>query len=103
MTTYNKLVRDKTPEIIAKSGKKAVIRVLTEWNYYKLLVKKLEEETNQFVEYDDVEDLADILEVVEALVEAKGISWDELIRIKESKKEGRGKLKKEFFLEEVTD
>ena len=64
---YDKLVRDKIPEIIEHSGKKATYRILGEAEYKEYLEKKLDEEVAEFHESKSVEELADILEVIYAL------------------------------------
>ena len=64
---YNKLVRDKIPEIIASTGKKATFRILNEAEYKEYLERKLDEEVAEFHESKSIEELADILEVIEAL------------------------------------
>ena len=72
--TYNKLVRDLIPQIIEKSGKRAVCDTLSEEAYLEMLDKKLVEEMNEYQTDKNLEELADILEVVYALAEAKGSS-----------------------------
>lgn len=76
--TYNKLVRDKIPEIIENSNKKAVCRVLDDEQYLCELDKKLIEECNEYEESKSLEELADMLEVMYAITEARGYSIDEL-------------------------
>ena len=61
---YNKLVRDKIPEIIAQQGESANIRVLSDKEYTAALEQKLDEETAEFHKEKNLEELADILEVV---------------------------------------
>lgn len=68
---YNKLVRDKIPEIIAASGKKATFRILTQPEYMEYLEKKLDEEVAEFHESKDVEELADIIDVIHAIAKVK--------------------------------
>lgn len=68
---YNKLVRDRIPEIIEQSGKKAVTRIAGDGEYRQYLREKLQEEVGEFMENGNPEELADILEVVFAL----GVHW----------------------------
>jgi len=103
MTTYNKLIRDKIPEIVEDSGKKPMIHILDKDTYYKELVKKLLEETNEFIESDNPEEIADILEVIDALIKARGISKQEIIKIQQTKRSKRGGFDKRIFLEEVIE
>lgn len=95
---YNKLVRDKIPKIIEASGKKAEIRIAGDTEYKDLLGKKLLEEVNEFLESNDPEELADIIEVVMALGKTYGMSFEELIRLAEEKKAIRGGFDKKIVL-----
>ena len=69
---YDKLVRDRIPEIIADSGTRATFRIATPDEYVSYLEKKLEEEVSEYRESKDVEELVDIYEVVLALAKAHG-------------------------------
>lgn len=95
---YNKLVRDRIPEIIAAQGEKPVIRVLDDSEYIISLEKKLDEEVAEYHESKEVEELADLLEVIYALCEAQGHSVDELMKIYDKKHTERGGFSKRFFL-----
>ncbi len=101
MKKYNKLIRDKIPEIIENGGKKAVIEVLDNENFRKYLNIKLDEELKEYQEDESVEELADLIEVVYALLELKGISIEEFEKIRVAKVEKRGAFKKRLFLKEV--
>ncbi|OGO78464.1 MAG: phosphoribosyl-ATP pyrophosphohydrolase [Clostridiales bacterium GWB2_37_7] len=101
--TYNKLVRDMIPEIIEASGKKVVCETLNEEDYLKLLKQKLLEELNEFLEGDDVAELADMGEVMHALLEYKGVSIETFQRIRLEKLEKRGGFKKRLLLKEVIE
>ena len=80
---YNKLVRDGIPEIIAAQGEKPIIRVMDDKEYIISLEKKLDEEVAEYHESKEIEELADVMEVIYALCEAKGHSVDELIKVYE--------------------
>lgn len=67
MTTYNKLVRDKIPEILDKKNISYEKRIASDDEYKLELIKKLAEETNEFQKNSSVEELADVLEVIQAL------------------------------------
>ena len=86
----NKLVRDKIPEIIEKQGEKAITRILEDDEYILHLEKKLDEEVAEYHESKEIEELADILEVVFALSEAQGCSKDMLLSVYKTKNEKRG-------------
>ena len=98
MVEYNKLIRDKIPEIIASKGGNAEIRVLSDEEYPSYLEAKLDEEVGEYHRDKTAEELADILEVVYALAESNGISKDELLRIYQKKHEARGGFSKKLLL-----
>ena len=102
--TYNKLVRDRIPEIIESCGKKAVCEIITnDEEYIKSLKNKLIEEMNEFLESDDVAELADMGEVMHAILEYKGVSVETFQRIRLEKLEKRGGFKKRLLLKEVIE
>ena len=95
---YNKVVRDKIPEIIAESGKKCNIKHLDDESFLAELEKKLIEEVNEYAESKDVEELADLLEVIYRISELRGVNSDELDKIRKDKAEKRGKFDSNLFL-----
>ncbi len=101
MKIYNKLVRDNIPEIIKENGQTAYISVLGNEKYNEELKNKLCEETKEFLDSEDIEELADIVEVVEALANYKGSSIEHVLAIKERKALKNGKFEKRLFLEKV--
>lgn len=101
MRIYNKLVRDNIPDIISANGETAHISILDNQDYFDKLKAKLIEETNEFIESEEVVELADILEVVEFLAKAKGSTLDEIIKIKKQKARKNGGFEKKIFLEYV--
>lgn len=98
---YDKLVRDKIPEIIEKSNKKLEIEIVSKEVLLDLLNKKLTEEVNEYLESKDVEELADILEVIHGILENKNITFDELEKIRLNKKAERGGFSKGIKLLKV--
>ena len=100
---YNKLVRDKIPEIIEQSGKLCEISVLSDEEYLTALDKKLNEELQEFRQSGEIEELADILEVVYAIAQAKGYSIERLQSLREEKKTARGAFDKKLFLKWVKE
>ncbi len=90
MTIYNKLAIDKIPEIMLSKGEIPISKVLDNPEYISFLEKKLDEEVAEYHDSKDIEELADILEVVYALCENKGYSVDELLSIYQKKHEIRG-------------
>lgn len=95
---FNKLVRDKIPEIIEKSGSRPIIRVMDDGEYLIALRKKLDEEVLEYHESGEIEELADMLEVVYALCEAEGHTIDELLSVYKKKHDERGGFKDKIFL-----
>ena len=98
---YNKLVRDKIPEIIIKSGKSCVVQRARTEEKAELLKAKLQEEVKEFLEENNIEELADIMEVLFGLANSLGYSEEDLIRKREEKKEERGGFKEGIVLEKV--
>lgn len=101
--TYNKLVRDKIPDLIKEQGQNPVIRILDDEEYTLCLLKKLDEETAEFHRERSAEELADILEVVFALADDIGISKEDLMQIYQKKHEQRGGFTDRVFLISKTD
>ena len=95
---YNKLVRDKIPEIIESQGQKANIRILDSQEYTNHLEQKLDEEVGEYHKDKNLEELADILEVVYALAENLGATKEELLAIYHKKNESRGGFAEKIFL-----
>ena len=88
---------------MAGEGKKATFRVLTRSELMGYLEKKLDEEVAEFHESKDVEELADILEVVFALANAKGINDDRLTVERLSKRAKRGGFSNRILLLDVEE
>lgn len=101
MTKYKKLVRDNIPDIIQASGKTPITYIATHEEYEKALLDKLSEEVSEFRESESPDELADILEVVDAICEFRGLEKDELQQIKETKAKKRGKFSKRIILDSV--
>ena len=100
---YNKLVRDRIPEIIAESGKKVTFRILNDEEYKIELEKKLDEEVAEFHESKSLEEIVDILEVLDALILAHGFNRVSVVLKKKEKREERGGFYKKILLSEVED
>lgn len=101
MKIYNKLVRDKIPQIIEASGKKLEIRVASKEEQADLLGKKLQEEVNEFIEDKNLEELADVMEVLLGLAKNLGYSEEDLIKKRLEKREERGGFEEGVALERV--
>ena len=100
---HNKLVRDKIPEIIEKAGKTPVTHILSEEEYITELDKKLNEECAEYQADKSIEELADMLEVMYTIAEARGWSVSELEAVRRDKAEKRGGFRDKVYLEYVED
>ncbi|OAK26735.1 phosphoribosyl-ATP pyrophosphohydrolase [Bacillus wiedmannii] len=107
MPTYNKLIRDKIPQIIKSNGKIPTTRILNEDEYIKELCKKTQEELTEYIEAktkpDKLEELSDLLELINALAKYEGTTLQEINNIRKKKEEERGGFSDRVFLIEVTD
>jgi len=101
MTTYNKLVRDRIPEIIRASGRECMVEVLEPATYLQRLEEKLVEELQEYQATGKVEELADLVEVALAIAEHKGLSSSEFEELRMAKAEERGRFSKRLFLVRV--
>ena len=101
---YNKLVRDKIPEIISDNGEKPIVRILNDTEYKEALEKKLYEEYLEVIHAygtDRLEELADMLEVMQALAKIDGYSIEDIINSSLKKTHNRGAFDEKIFLEKV--
>ena len=98
---YDKLVRDRLPEIIEKKGSTPVTHIADDEEYWQRLKEKLKEEVNEFLEESNEEELVDILEVIYAIREFKKISKKKLELLRKEKAKRRGGFKNRIILEEV--
>jgi predicted house-cleaning noncanonical NTP pyrophosphatase (MazG superfamily) len=100
---YNKLVRDKIPEIIESDNKSCDVRILDDTEYLEMVDAKLDEELAEYHKDQNLEELADVLEVVYAAAKARGYSIEELESLRKQKADKRGGFDKKIFLESVTE
>ncbi len=98
---YRKLVRDKVPAIIAQNGQIAKTRVLNDEAYAAALNAKLKEETHEYLQSGSLTELADILEVVEALAKHQDSSFDDVLALKKQKQQTNGAFDERIFLVSV--
>ena len=102
---YNKLVRDKIPEIIENDGEIVFTHVLSDAEYRLELYKKLNEECMEVATStstkETLEELADVLEVLRSIAELEGSQFDDVIQIADRKKLNRGGFQKRIFLEKT--
>lgn len=101
--TYNKLIRDKNIDIIASKGHRAVYRILDDKDYDIELDKKLVEEVNEYIADHSIEEMADILEVINAILEYRGINMEDVEKSRIEKRNSKGDFSKKIFLEHVEE
>ncbi len=101
MKIYNKLVRDKMPQIIQSNNEVCKTRMLDDKEYLDQLNIKLQEELKEYIESGEVEELADLEEVLRAILEAKQVSYIDFETIRQNKVAKRGAFKQRIFLESV--
>ncbi len=104
MQIYNKLVRDKIPEIIKSNGEEPITRILTDEEYKVELEKKLNEEYQEVLNAtgkDRIEELADMLEIIKYLAKLENSTLEEVIATSEEKSSKRGAFESKIFLEKV--
>ncbi len=100
---YNKLVRDKIPEIIQKDGKYAEIEKVKGEKLIELLKKKLDEELEEYKESGDIEELADLVEVVYGILHHSGVSSSQFESIRQEKNKKRGSFEDGIVLLQVRE
>ena len=100
---YNKLVRDHIPEIIESDGRKCTTEILSDDRWLQMLGAKLDEELAEYQESKSLEELADLLEVMRAVVKARGWSWEQLEQARQEKAVRRGGFEKKILLKEVRE
>ncbi|MGG2093411.1 nucleoside triphosphate pyrophosphohydrolase [Bacillus sp. S13(2024)] len=107
MPIYNKLVRDRIPEMIESNGKTFTTRTLNEKEYIEEVCKKTGEELAEYVEAETlehkIEELADLLELVNALAQYEGVALEDVEKVRKEKEEKRGGFGGRIFLLEVSD
>ena len=100
---YCKLVRDRIPEIIEASGKTCVTEILSDEDYLRMIDAKLDEELAEYHKDQNVEELADLIEVIYAAAIARGYTIEQLEKVRAEKAEKRGGFQKKILLLEVTE
>ena len=98
MKVFNKLVRDKIPQIIESNNEECEYAILSDKEFLEKLNEKLQEEMKEYLESGDVEELADLEEVLRAILDTKKVSLQEFEQIRSKKVEKRGAFKKKIFL-----
>lgn len=100
---YNKLIRDLIPEIIEASGSTCVTEILSDEDYLRMLDAKLDEELAEYHADQNIEELADLLEVIRACAIARGYTLEQLEQIRAEKAAKRGGFARRILLKEVIE
>ena len=100
---YKKAVRDKIPEIIQESGKSSNVKTLSDDEFLIEIEKKLSEEIIEYQKDKNPEELADILEVIYRIAKLRGISKEELEKVRIKKSKERGSFEKNLFLIDTSE
>lgn len=95
----SKLVRDKIPDIIRKNGEEPLIHVADAEEYWAALKEKLAEEVTEFQEAESAEEMADVFEVITAILEHKGWNIEQIVALQQKKRADRGVFKERIILE----
>jgi predicted house-cleaning noncanonical NTP pyrophosphatase (MazG superfamily) len=95
---HNKAIRDKIPEIIKASGNTCNVKTLSDEEFLERIEEKLSEEVAEYRNDKNPEELADILEVIYRIAHLKGVSKEELEKIRVKKTDERGAFVKNLFL-----
>lgn len=103
MTVFNKLVRDRITKIIEKQGKTPVTHIATPDEFYRSLKAKLLEEVEEFNKSGEIEELADLLQVIYTICDYRNISRESLEDLRRKKNEDRGKFNERVILDEVKE
>ena len=103
VTKYNKLVRDRIPEIIESSGKSCTTKILSAEDYLRMIDAKLDEELAEYHKDQNIEELADLMEVIRAAAIARGYTLENLERVRAEKAAKRGGFEKKILLVEVQE
>ena len=103
VTKYSKLVRDRIPEIIKLSGKTCVTTTLSDEEYLRMIDQKLDEELTEYHKDQNIEELADLMEVIYAAAIARGYTIEQLEQVRADKAKNRGGFQKRILLLEVME
>ena len=96
-----KLVRDLIPNIIKEQGKVPTTRILSDEEFKKELDKKLLEEVQEYLSDQNIEEIADVMEVIYTLIDIHGWTFEDVEKVRKEKAQNRGSFKEKIFLESI--
>lgn len=100
---YEKLVRDKIPDIIRKDGEEPMYMELADEEFVAALFDKLDEEVKEMIAAQNnkkelIKEIGDVYEVIDAIIKAHGLGKAEIMELKNKRKKERGGFKEKIFL-----
>lgn len=101
--TYNKLIRDNNVKIMEDKGCKVTYEILDDRRYGEELDKKLKEEVNEYLADYSAEEMADVMEVIYAMLEFRGMTMDDVEKVRIEKRNRKGAFKNKVFLKNVEE
>jgi predicted house-cleaning noncanonical NTP pyrophosphatase (MazG superfamily) len=101
MPKFHKLVRDKIPQIIRSENRNPITRILSDDEYIEQLYTKLIEESQELQKDKNLEEIADVLEVLLAIIKSHQSTFEDIDKLRQKKFDERGGFEDKIFLEEV--
>ena len=98
--TYNKLIRDNNVKLMEDKGCKVTYEILDDKRYGQELDKKLQEEVSEYLADYSVEEMADVMEVIYAMLDFRGITMEEVEKVRLNKRNLKGAFKNKIFLKD---
>lgn len=101
MRYYDKLVRDGIPDLISRDGHTPSYEILSVERYPEYLQDKLEEELGEYRRTRNPVELMDIVEVIQAIVEHRGGTWEAFEASRGERRQERGGFSRRIWLRSV--